>query len=293
MKNEKKLWYIRRKGQTSGPFVSTVVSNKILLGRLSLHDELSSDQVSWNLILNYPELYAGMSAIAIERAKKNLDERDGFDRRQQTQSDTPAPINRRGERRYPEDEEDIQRRQFRTVLMQKYRLQTEGYFWPIAATISIIFIITILALLFPKQLIVPLPNCSTPAGPNINWNNCLKQKFSLKNMDLSDSEMRNSGLMGSDFMKSILTDTDLSYADLRFTNLSYCQLQRSTLLGANLKQADLSYADLSNADLSYADLKDANLSNSNLTNTRFDHAIWINGQLCASESIGQCVPVIP
>jgi pentapeptide repeat protein len=285
-------WYTRQNGTILGPFSKAIIKNKILIGRLSDHDEVSSDQQSWQLLSTVAELSNHAKMAELERAKINLDERDGFDRRQ-TQATVPDEIlqKRTQERRISENERDIEYRQLRTLLIKRYRQHKEQLFWPLMALFLIMLISLTLALLFPTKLPNPLPNCETPVGPNINWNNCSKAKLDLHHQNFNGSQLRNSKLIGSNLWNSSFIAADLAYADLRFTNLSYSQLQNSSLIGANLKKADLSYADLSNADLSFADLTAANLGGSKLDNTIFDSAIWLDGSTCASGSIGQCIIV--
>lgn len=286
------LWYTRHQGSIKGPFTSVIVTNNITLGRLAMHDEVSTDQKNWHFVRNRPELHPGNDELNKEKAKKNLDERDGFDRRNPQPEETIiASQQRKEDRRLQENDDDIQHRRPHTLLMQKFRQQKEYLFWPLISVFSILTISTFLAVSFPTEIPVPFANCSAPAMPEVNWNNCLKPKLNLQDQDLSNSQLRNSRLVGSNLMNITLTGADLAYADLRFTNLNYSQLQNSILLGANLRKADLSYADLTNADLSYTDLTGANLGGSVLTNTRFDHAIWPNGQLCAPRSIGQCIAI--
>jgi pentapeptide repeat protein/uncharacterized protein DUF4339 len=287
-------WYTRENGTVLGPFSKAIIKNKVLIGRLSDHDEVSSDQQSWQRLSTVSELSNRVNTAELERAQRNLDERDGFDRRQ-TQKTVPDEIlqKRTQERRANENDRDIEYRQLRTLLIKRYRQHKERLFLPLVVVFLIMSIILTLALLFPTKLPNPLPNCETAAGPNINWNNCSKSKLDLHHQDFNGAQLRNSKLPGSNLWNSSFIAADLAYADLRFTNLSYGQLQDSILIGANLQKADLSYADLTNADLSFADLTAANIGGSKLDNAIFDSAIWPDGSTCASGSIGQCIVVTP
>lgn len=290
MKKRTSKWYTRRNGTVTGPFSNAVVSNNLLVGRLSLHDEISEDQESWQMMLNIPEFNSSVTSEELDRVKRNLDERDGFDRRQSQEPPSDEILQKREqERRSNEDESDIEYRQLRTLLLKRYRQHKERLFWPLVTLFLIMLMSLILAVLFPTQLPVPLPNCSTPVGPNINWNNCSKLKLDFQNENLSGSQLRNSKLVGANLWNATFIDADLSYADLRFSNMSYSQLQNSKLVGANLQKADLAYADLSNSDLSFADLTAANLGGSKIENAIFDSAIWPDGQTCAVGSVGQCI----
>lgn len=292
MANKQILWYIRKNGVTKGPFTNAVITNNLALGRLRMTDEISQNQTQWQVILNLPELHPSHNGEQHLKAKKQLDERDGFDRRQTITDSVENAIKRQQQdRRDEESDQEIERRRLRTLLMQKLRHQKQHIFWPMVATFSILGAAIVLALIYPSQLPVPLPNCTIPAAPEVNWNNCLKPKIDLQHKDLTAMQLRNSQLIGSNLMNTTLNGADLAYADLRFTNLSYSQLQNALLLGANLKQSDLSNTDLTNADLSFADLRNANIGGSIFKNTRFDNAIWTNGQLCAINSIDHCIVV--
>lgn len=290
MNKQPTLWFTRSNGTVRGPFTDSVIRNNILLGRLDPQkDKVSTDQRNWYSINSQDQLYTDYNSEAAIQTKLNLDERDGFDRRHSVSETHVTPHNRTGDRRRNEDEHDIQRRQFRTLLMHKFRQREERTFWPLIATFSFLAILFILAFSYAKPFPTSQSNCELSPSAGVNWTNCLKPQVNLENVTLNDAQLRNSQLAGSNLMNANLSGADLAYADLRFTNLSYSQLVDATLLGANLKSADLSYADLSNADLSYADLSNANLGGSNLNNVRFDHAIWIDGQVCAPNSIGECV----
>ncbi|MBE0438516.1 MAG: pentapeptide repeat-containing protein [Gammaproteobacteria bacterium] len=292
MENKQILWYTRKNGVIKGPFTSAIITNTLTLGRLRMTDEISQNQTHWQAILNVPELHSPHNGEQHVKTKKQLDERNGFDRRETTTQSAEIAIKRQQkERRCEESDQEIEHRRLHTLSMQKLRHQKQRIFWPMVATFSILGAAIVLALIYPSQLPTPLPNCTTPAAPEVNWNNCLKPKIDLHNKNLTAMQLRNSQLIGSNLMNSKLNGADLAYADLRFTNLSYSQLQNALLLGANLKQSDLSNADLTDADLSFADLRNANIGGSIFKNTRFDNAIWTNGQLCAINSIDHCIVV--
>lgn len=177
--------------------------------------------------------------------------------------------------------------------MQKFKHSQPSLVWPLTLIFSILMLIVLLAIFFPKLLPVPLPNCSSPPEQSVNWNNCLKPKVDLSHLDLTAAQLRNSQMKQAKMMNTTLISADIAYADLSGSNMSYSDLQKATLLGANLKQADLSYANLKSADLAYADLSQANLGHTVLEEARFDHAIWIDGRQCATGSIGHCIFIEP
>lgn len=50
-------WYARRNGTVRGPFTGEHIARYILLGRIRMYDELSSDRVRWQPVWDYPELF--------------------------------------------------------------------------------------------------------------------------------------------------------------------------------------------------------------------------------------------
>ncbi len=278
------LWYIREQGDiTKGPFTTSIINNQLSQHRLKATDEVSKDQIHWQPLSSWSEYQADHS----DNTVKQLDERDGFDRRNNQQTKQPTQRSN-NERRAIEDDGDIQRRQRRTKLMQKFRQRKQALFWPTIAVISASLLVLFLGVFYAESLPISKSNCNAAPAPYVNWENCVKPKINLKNADLSNAQLRNSQLSESNLMNATLNGADLAFADLYSANLSYSRMQNTNLKGANLKHADLSYADLTNSDLSYADLSQANLGGSKLDNARFDHAIWINGKVCKTGSIGQC-----
>ncbi len=102
-------WYARRNGVVRGPFPGESVSRHILLGRIRMNDELSTDGNYWLPVVEYPQLlppeltglsgWEGYQALVMARIR--YDERvaerrrnaggppDGCERR------TPLPDRRR------------------------------------------------------------------------------------------------------------------------------------------------------------------------------------------------------
>ena len=290
MKKKNTLWYLRDKGLVSGPFPNSIIINHLVLGRLCMQDEVSSDKHNWHRIIDFEELHPQLDNNKNkEKLKRRLDERTGFDRREIQAASAENGQVRKQERRLAEPDNLIQSRQSRSLLMKKFRAKKPTFTGPLTLIFSILVVITILAVLFPTLLPVPLPNCSEPAAKGVNWSNCLKPNLDASHQDLSTSQMRNSQLTNSNFMNATLENVDFAYSDLSLSNFSYANLRSTVLIGTNFKGSDLSNSDLTDADLSYADLNNANLGGSILDNARFDHAIWVNGQKCAEGSIGQCI----
>ncbi|MEA2094047.1 MAG: hypothetical protein U9P11_05735 [Pseudomonadota bacterium] len=96
--NENAPWFARRDGTIRGPFTHEYIARCILLGRIRLNDELSQDNVKWQAVTNFPELFtdelSGLGSwedyrqLAMARIK--FDERISRRKRNQTKN-SPAP----------------------------------------------------------------------------------------------------------------------------------------------------------------------------------------------------------
>ncbi len=289
MKQKNRLWYIRKQGKISGPFTASVISNHLKVGRLAADDEVSRDRRHWHSFADSVDFTIPPSSNQ-QPIQGYLDERTGLDRRNtsNTEVDEAMLQQRKGERREEEAEIELKRRYLRRILMHRYLQRNKKIFWPSVSIVLFIAMVSILAFLFPKELPMPQSDCQSPASPEVNWDNCQLSGQNLSNMDLSKASMRASILNNANLMNSELPGADLAYSDLRNANLSYSLLRDADLKGANLREADLVEADLSNADLSYADLTRANVSGATLDGVKLDNAIWINGVMCETNSIGRC-----
>ena len=81
----------------------------------------------------------------------------------------------------------------------------------------------------------------------------------LKNADLSDSILTGANLRGAKLQKAILTNADLTNANLRVSNLYKADLTNSTLAFADMRDANIKKATLTGANLSSADLRGTGL----------------------------------
>ncbi len=90
-----------------------------------------------------------------------------------------------------------------------------------------------------------------------------------------------------------LSGKNLSGLQLIGVNMTKCNLKGVDLSHANLERADLGESDLERADLAGTNLKMSNLHLSGMTGTNLegailDGAVWKDGMVCATGSIGQC-----
>lgn len=102
------------------------------------------------------------------------------------------------------------------------------------------------------------------------WNKIREgKKIILKNIQLSDLNLR----------KINFRDINLDGSNLRNVDLSYANLENASLKRVNLEGVDLSNANLRNADLEGAKLKDSKLSETNLANADITKANFIRVNL--------------
>ncbi|THK42428.1 pentapeptide repeat-containing protein [Methylophaga sp. SB9B] len=279
-------WYTRQNKTVNGPFTMALLKSNLQLGRINPQTEISADQQHWQPL---SEILEQEVVEPIIPPPLTIDERDGFDRRNDQPLTEAEREMRREQRRKQEPEFLIQQRQQRSELLQRLKPERPARFWPILIIALILIGIFVSAFLFPTPSTLSDADCDSAPAPEVNWENCLKPGMNISSVNMTKANLRNSALAMSNMMNSDLHEADLSYADLQLTNLSYANLQGSNLKGANLQQADLSYSNLTYSDLSFANLRDAKLGGSELQNAILDKAIWIDGRICATGSVGKCL----
>lgn len=292
MHTNRQKWFTRQNGDVKGPFTLALLKSNWLLGRLNAQDEISEDRQHWRPIGDILDLDVNTASTSIptdsKQAELYLDERDGFDRRQQTTASEEQLQQRKQQRRAREPAEKIIQRQLRSRLLEGYRQHQERWFWPVLSTLLLIAGIFLAAIFYPTTIPQPTADCQAPATTGVNWENCVFNPTDLQGADLSNSNLRNSVLRSSRLLNANLANSDLMYADLSGSDLSYSNLNQAKLKGADLRQADLSNSDLSGADLAFADLRDARIGGAEFQNAILNQAIWVDGRVCASDSVGEC-----
>ena len=98
-----KRWYARRDGIIRGPFTTVDVTRYILLGRISLDDDISEDQVTWQSVqtatfilpTELKQLSSWEDYQQLMLARLQVDERKGDRRVMETGSDGRPVLERR------------------------------------------------------------------------------------------------------------------------------------------------------------------------------------------------------
>ncbi len=283
-------WYVRRGDRVQGPFPNQLISRYLILGRMDLDTEVSSDQIHWAPVRQFkalvPEVVLnantpeGRKALMLARVRE--DERRAREAESTDNPDQP-------ERRMDEDQIMQLHRQLRDDLLGRYRSQPTITRRNLAVLLSLLAVLVLGLLFYRPTQVADGVDCAAPPAPGVNWSGCNKQGASLAGQDMSGAMLKSSGLSGADFTRSRLDGSDLSYADLDQSQLAQASLRNSSLVGANLRKANLQGAQLSGANLAYAELEGARLDGAVLDNARFDNAIWVNGQQCLPGSRGACL----
>lgn len=291
---KKNLWYVRRNGQIKGPYPCGGVRRFVLLGRVTMEDQVSNDRKRWRPVSEVPDVIPPEVRKAMAEGEADLliaprlreDERNGRERRVK-EDDAEFRKRRRGERRQAELEIMQNHRMAKTDLLERRRKRPLPLF-AMAVVGGLVALAVGFGLYLGAPEPIPDPDCDARPAPGVNWRNCILDGIRLDAAEL-DGALLNNGL----FRRAVLTGSklngaDLQYVDLSESDLSYAELKQARMKGAALRRADLSYADLSGADLSFADLTGANLGGAKLGEVRLDNAIWINGAQCLPGSVGAC-----
>ncbi|MEN6585690.1 MAG: pentapeptide repeat-containing protein [Sulfuricella sp.] len=275
----------------SGPFPTQVVANNTLIGRFLPTDEVSLDQLEWKPLTAVAELlprellelrdetdpeHRQWLEERLKAARRWADQRTHDNRRHAEESagrGMPDDGLRGEERRKADtDDEVLALPHHHAALPQESALRRYlGVYVGIGAAVLLVALgVIYYQPVNPVKVgVMPVqPSCSKAAASGVNWSGCDKQGVLLRGVDLAGG--------------------NLDYADLSHAVLSGSRLDRASLIGTKLSAADLSNVSMRNADLSNADLSAANLESVNLTGALLDHAIWVDGRVCAEGSLGQC-----
>ena len=270
---ERGAWYVRRAGEVRGPFAAAQVARYIVLGRVRLGDEVSRDGTAWVPLGSRSELLpAGLEELSNEdtlwRLRLREDERSGVDRRA-----GQVPSAEIAERRFLRD-------------VRRSAPSRRGWAWlGVAAALALV---TMVAVLTTKPQPPSGPHCNADPAPGVDWHDCRLEGLDVAGLDLSGALLRNAKAREARMTQTRLPRADLAYADLARANLAAADLSGASLVGTNLSGADLSAADLSGADLRYADLTRARLQGARLEGAALGRAVWVDGRLCAPQSVGSC-----
>jgi len=281
--------------KVEGPFAAGLISRRILLGRLSMTDKVSQNGQDWMLVKEVPSLIPDIleadqdDPIQKERlmaARRWADERLASDRRG-SDADARSDERRNRERRDLELD-DI--KQHRSILKGRFRRNEAKGIFTAELFLTAIVILIVWAGYYayqnkPEEVVV---DCNAMPAFAVNWTNCILLSKDLRSANLENALLRNARLSTANMQSANLRGADMAYVDLSRANLVGANMSSSSLKGANLVGADLQGAVLANADLSFANLTDAKIRLADLTGAKLAKAVWVDGTVCADDSVGQC-----
>ncbi|MCU7931189.1 MAG: pentapeptide repeat-containing protein [Candidatus Thiodiazotropha sp. (ex Codakia rugifera)] len=246
-------WFIRQDGLITGPLSGARIRHLLLDGELALGDEISFDKQQWQRIRENP------SVVPLQLRAESGD------------SEALAQVAAR-EKAHIRDSEQESR--FPMI--------------PLVTSVLIISAVLFYSLWFGMPDGKEEPQCDASPAAGVNWRNCL-----ILNLDVGAASLAGADLNSAVLRNAKLSATDLSNADLRYANLSlsdlrYARLSGALMVGVNLQMADLRDADMSQTDLRFADLSNSRLDGVILHGAHLDNAIWMDGRICGSNSIGHC-----
>jgi len=290
------LWYIRRSDKVKGPFPSGTLRRFILVGRIKPTDQVSMDRKSWQEVMEVPEVVPRQVRKAaaeghldeILPVHLSEDERTGIERRRKEEAEI-YDNQRKGQRRIDEHELVKRHRNAKQELLREEKKSRRTPFFGVIASTILVLVLIGVGLYIGAPSAIPDPDCSAKAGPGVNWRNCYLDAVSSESANMQGAILNSSILRTARLSGASLRQADMRYADLSGSDLSYAEFNSARMKGVNLQNADLTNADLRNSDLTFANLKNSRLGGARLEGARLEKAIWIDGTVCATGSVGKCI----
>lgn len=297
-KKPRKLWYIRRKKDVRGPFPAAAIAQYLILGRLQQSDEVSMDKLTWQCIVDVPELTPEVmtrdqndpkNRSDLEAAQLGADERAGGERREKLKQS--ADDRRRAERRAEETAHMMEHRQDRASRKLEAREKSDQTQTRIMAIVLLLVCggLGSLFYIYEPDVDIAEADCTAPPAPHVNWSRCNFKGDLFDEVDISHGIVNNADLTNSRFYRATLVAVDFSYTDLSLANLRLSNMSGANLLGSTLRNTDLRGVNFTGADLSYADLSGARINNALIGGAKLNKTIWPDGRTCAVGSVGECL----
>jgi len=285
-------WYIRKNNKITGPFPVGQISQLLVVGRLSVSDEISHDKDQWVDISSVPNiipdvLNAEGDSDQNERlaaARRWADER----REERRELNTKTPSRQTHGRRSNESLEEIEYRNRRESIYRSFREKPKRSFF--AATIFLLIVAVLVggAFNYAPLMLVDEPDCSALPTIGVNWRNCNKSEYVAIRKDLSQANLHSTILRGANMFASKFSLSRMDYSNFSNANVSYANFTRANLKGASFKDSDLRHANFTSANLTYVDFTNASIDNVIFSKADLSNAIWIDGRKCLVKSIGFC-----
>ncbi len=292
---KRNLWFIRRSNKIKGPFPSGTLRRFILLGRIQPTDQVSMDRKNWQQVMDVPEVVP--REVRKAAAEGHLDEvlpihlgedeRTGVERRRKEKAKAYDNL-RKGQRRKDEPELIQRHRNAKQELLrEEKKSRRTPYLGVIASAILVVLLIGV-GLYIGAPSAIPDPDCNAKAAPGVNWRSCYLEAVSSESANMEGAILNSSIMRSAKLSGTVFKQADMQYADLSGSDLSYAEFNSARMKGINLQNADLTNADLRNSDLTFANLKNSRLGGARMEGARLEKAIWIDGTVCATGSVGKC-----
>ncbi len=276
------LWYLRHAGMIIGPYPPPRVQELLRAGAVTGDWEISLDEQDW-LPLAESGQFSGPAATGRTEAAAGqlawVEERQRARERWHGEGgDAPVPHDASvDEARRLALGQDQQRTE-RLLVAERSRRPSR-----LIALLALLALAGVGVVVWLGQQPIQAPlsqvvQCVAPVGVGINWNGCEK-----RGAVLAGALLRNAHLD-----RTHLEDAHLAGAILEYASARAAYLRNADLRGAKLTAVDLTGADLSGADLAGANLRYAVLKDTRLDGTRLDQAVWSDGRICTSGSVGAC-----
>lgn len=285
-------WYIRKKGRISGPFPAGQLSQLLIVGRLTVDDEVSHDKDDWLVISDVPELIPDVlndtnetgQSERLAAARRWADER----REERRVENLKVPERQSSGRRNRETGEEVEYRHRRESIYKSFREKPRRAFMALFVFVSVVTSLIVGSFNYSPLVLIDEPDCNALPGKGVNWRNCNKSQLLAIRADISEANLHSTILRGANMFASNFTQSRMDYSILGGGNFSYAVFKKANLKGASFKNADLRFADFSAANLTYVDFTNATIGNADFTNADLSHAIWVNGKTCLANSLGRC-----
>ncbi|MFK5984140.1 MAG: pentapeptide repeat-containing protein [Pseudomonadota bacterium] len=270
--SNKSLWYWKKDGKIKGPFAAGLIQQYIILRRVHPNDLMSKDKKLWRKASTINQL---IPEVVKNKHIENYDERLKAAKRW---------ADDRGNSRDNLADEKFNQRKHVT----RIGIHTLG--WKSMVIVILVLIAVIYAIFYftPERLISAVDCLAKPVA-GINLQACALARKNFSNLDIQNANFKNALMQDINLSHSILSHSQMQYSQLANSNLTGTKLDHSDLTAASLSNAILKGTDFSYANLSYANLHRAKVSNIKLIGANLSKAIWFNGQVCATGSIGRCL----
>lgn len=256
-----RLWQVKHGEEVSGPFPEPLICQQILIGRIREADLLSLDGHAWHAYRDVPEIYAELARL--------LDVDTSSDDPQWHEERVRAALRRLDERKRPDRRDAETAAQGET--WQSRRTGKERRLVPETVEQHTY-----------RQQVAEVDNWLRRYRLRYGWTGALLLVVAVM-----------LGLILHYFQAVTPIDIGLqpnacSRPAMRGVDWHGCDKSGYLLAGADLREANLSGADFSGANLSYADLGGARLDGARLQGAILTGTTWIDGRVCAADSIGSC-----